>query len=186
MGMDAELTEQLAQAIRGDVQAFSYVAAAFRAQVLGWARQVTGGTHSAEDAAQEALMVAFTRLSELREVGAFPGWLRALVRSAALRQERRRRPDTLAEPESVAEQDDPVIAAEVRQAVHGAVKELSAAQQQVIERFYLQGQKIEEIAVALGLPSGTVKRRLHDAREQLRSKLAGFGPSRDDDPQWRG
>ena len=186
MGMDAELTEQLASAKLGDVQAFSYVASAFRAQVLAWAQQVTGTSHSAEDAAQEALMVAFTRLNELREIEAFPGWLRAIVRSAAMKQDRRRRPDTTAEPEAVAEETDPVVVAEVRQAVQGAVQELSQTQQQVIERFYLQGQKVEEIAVALGLPPGTVKRRLHDAREQLRIKLAGFGPGRDDDPQWRG
>ena len=185
MAMDKELTEQLLQAKDGDVQAFSYVATAFRQQVLSWARQVTDQA-SAEDAAQEALMVAFIQLPALREIEAFPGWLRTLVRTSAFRQARKRRPDTVEAPEGVSEEDDPVVAAEVRQAVRGAVKELSEAQQQVIERFYLQGQKIEEIAEALGLPAGTVKRRLHDAREKLRTRLSGFGPGRDEDPYWRG
>jgi RNA polymerase sigma factor (sigma-70 family) len=183
MGMDTELTQQLASAMQGDVQAFSYVASAFGSRVLGWAREVTGEPHTAEDAAQEALILAFTRLAELRELQAFPGWLRTIVRSAALKQQRKRRPDTLAESEAVAEQDDAVVTAEVRQAVQGAVQELSEAQGQVIERHYLQGQKIEEIAAEMGLPAGTVKRRLHDAREKLRVKLAGFNPRSD---EWRG
>jgi RNA polymerase sigma factor (sigma-70 family) len=183
MGMDAELSQQLEQARLGDVQAFGYVAAALRSRVLGWAREVTGDSHAAEDAAQEALVIAFTRLAELRELHAFPAWLRAIVRSAALKQQQKRRPDTIAEPEAATEQEDAAVAAELRQAVQGAVHELSDAQGQVIERHYLQGQKIEEIAAALGLPAGTVKRRLHDAREKLRVKLAGFNPQPD---EWRG
>ena len=91
----------------------------------------------------------------------------------------------MAEPEATAEEEDAVATAELRQAVRGAVKELSDAQQRVIERFYLQGQKISEIAREMSLPEGTVKRRLHDAREKLRARLAGFGPGRNDD-EWKG
>lgn len=131
------------------------------------------------------MITAFTQLKDLRELEAFPAWLRTLTRTAALRQGRRKRPDSIAEPEATAEQADPVGDAEVRRAVHGAVKELSDAQQQVIERFYLQGQKIHEIARAMSLPEGTVKRRLHDARERLRVRLAGFGLGRHED-EWRG
>jgi RNA polymerase sigma factor (sigma-70 family) len=183
MAMDAELSQQLDQARLGDVQAFGYVAAAFRSRVVGWAREVTGDGHAAEDAAQEALVIAFTRLAELRELGAFPAWLRAIVRSTALKQQRKRRPDSIAEPEAATEQEDAAVAAELRQAVQGAVQELSEAQGQVIERHYLRGEKVEEIAAALGLPVGTVKRRLHDAREKLRIKLAGFNPGSD---EWKG
>ncbi|MCA8913788.1 MAG: RNA polymerase sigma factor [Planctomycetes bacterium] len=182
--MDVELTAQLQLAKQGDVQAFSYVATAFRTRLLAWATECTANSHTAEDAAQEALMIAFTQLASLREVEAFPGWLRTLTRTAAFRQQRRKRPDTMAEPEAGEDEPDAVVAAELKAAVHGAVQELSQAQQQVIERHYLRGEKIEEIAVALGLPTGTVKRRLHDAREKLRSRLSGFGPASDD--QWRG
>lgn len=184
--MDKELTEQLVQARTGDLQAFSYVATAFRGQLMAWARECTDSSHAAEDAAQEALLVAFKQLHSLRELAAFPGWLRTLTRTAAFRQQRRRRPDTLAEPEVVQQSDDPVVAAELRQAVRGAVKELSHAQEQVIERHYLRGEKIEEIAAALSLPTGTVKRRLHDAREKLRTRLAGFGPGQDQMDEWKG
>ncbi|MBZ0134909.1 MAG: sigma-70 family RNA polymerase sigma factor [Planctomycetes bacterium] len=180
--MDAELIEQLEKARQGDVQAFSYVATAFRTQLIAWAHELT---RDAEDAAQEALITAYTHLGDLRELEALPGWLRTLTRTAALRQGRRKRPDAIAEPEATAAHEDPVGDAEVRQAVRGAVRELSEAQQQVIEQYYLEGRKIGEIARAMSLPEGTVKRRLHDAREKLRVRLAGFGPGRNDD-EWKG
>lgn len=180
--MDRHVLEQLALARQGDVDAFAYVATAFRDQLVAWARPFT---REPEDAAQQALLLAFTRLSELREPEAFAGWLRALVRSAALRLSRRRQPDLVDTPELEAPGEDSAESTELREAVAGAIRQLTPSLQGVIESHYLRGEKLEDIANALKLPLGTVKRRLHDAREQLRSRLAGFAPARGDD-QWRG
>lgn len=186
--MDADVLEHLRQARQGDVAAFGYVAAAFRSQLVAWARPLCRGNAEAEDAAQEALLVAFRSLGQLREIEAFAGWLRTLVKTAALRAVRRHRPDVIGDGlEAPAEAEpDAVESAELRQAVQGAVRELSQGQQAVIERYYLQGQKVEEIASALGVPAGTVKRRLFEAREKLRSKLAGFSPADSEQDGWRG
>ncbi len=181
VAMDAELLQQLVLARNGDVQAFGYVAAAFRGQALAWAREIdrTG----AEDALQNALLAAWRGLGGLEDVRAFPGWLRVIVRNAALREVRRTQP--MAEvPAEAAAPEDAAPDAELLAAVKGAVRGLSAVQQSVVERHYMQGQKIEEIAAALGVPVGTVKRRLHDAREALRLRLSGFAPGRDAD--WLG
>jgi len=186
--MDADVLEHLRQAKEGDVAAFGYVAAAFRNQLVAWARPLCRGNAEAEDAAQEALLVAFRSLGQLREVSAFAGWLRTLVRTAALRAVRRQRPDTIGDglEAPAAQQPDAVESAELKRAVQGAVRDLSEGQQAVIERFYLQGQKVEEIAGALGVPAGTVKRRLFEAREKLRIKLAGFGPDESEQDGWKG
>ena len=40
--------------------------------------------------------------------------------------------------------------------------------------FYLDDMKCSQIAERLGVPQGTVKRRLHDARERLRAMLLGY------------
>lgn len=186
--MDADVLEHLRRARQGDVAAFGYVAAAFRGQLVAWARPLCRGAAEAEDAAQEALVVAFRSLGQLREIEAFAGWLRTLARTAALRATRRQRPDLLGEGHEAPAQAEPdaVESAELKQAVAGAVRELSAGQQAVIERYYLQGQKVEEIAAALGVPAGTVKRRLFEAREKLRTKLAGFRPADTEQDGWRG
>lgn len=180
--MDRHVLEQLALARQGDVDAFAYVATAFRDQLIAWARPLTS---EPEDAAQQALLLVFTRLSELRDPQAFAGWLRTLVRSAAMRQHRRRRPDLVEAPDAEAPGLETAEQAELRAAVAGAIGQLTPNLQSVIEAHYMRGEKLEEIANALGLPLGTIKRRLHDAREQLRSRLARFGPPHGDD-EWRG
>jgi RNA polymerase sigma factor (sigma-70 family) len=170
MLMDHDIVHHLKLAQSGDVEAFGYVATAFQARVLAWAKYYGGG----EDAAQEALLAAWRGIADLREPEALPAWLRAITRTCALRQHRRR-PDTLDAPEPEAHMPDEVVEAEVRGAVRGAVKELAPGMQMVIERHYMRGEKIEEIARATGLPQGTVKRRLHEAREKLRGRLSGLG-----------
>ncbi len=181
--MDRQTADQLQRARGGDVEAFAYVATAFRDQLVEWARPFTP---DAEDAAQEALLLAYAKLGELRQPEAFAGWLRALVRSAAIRQARRRKPDALEVVEAIVEEvPDAAENRELRQAVQGAVRQLTPALAAVIEAHYMRGEKLEEMAHTLGLPLGTVKRRLFEAREKLRSKLAGHWPSGGDD-EWRG
>ena len=190
--MDAELAQQLQKAREGDIGAFGYVVTAFRETAIAWARRQTASEHAAEDAVQDAFVLAFSRLHQLREIAAFAGWLQALVRTSCLRQLRRRMTalDDGNEPVSVSTPpEDELVSGELREAVRAAVSELKAGLQQVIERHYLGGQKLEEIAIELGLPLGTVKRRLFEAREKLRFKLAGFGPAttqRDAGFDWRG
>jgi RNA polymerase sigma factor (sigma-70 family) len=181
--MDAELAQQVRLAREGDIQAFSYVVAAFQATALNWARQQTQGEHAAEDAVSDAFVLAFSRLAQLREIEAFAGWLQALVRTCCLRQLRRKL-SSLDDGFDAGREEPPereLASAELRAAVRGAVGELREGQKQVIERHYLAGQKLEEIARELGLPLGTVKRRLFEARENLRIKLSGLAA----DDLWR-
>jgi RNA polymerase sigma factor (sigma-70 family) len=188
--MDPELIALLQRARAGDADAMGELARAFRGAAVRMAATLGADGHEAEDAAQEALLLAFTRLDALREPAAFPGWLQALVRTAVHRRARRRRPDLLDAPAlDLPDPPDPRTPApgerlasdEVREAVREAVRGLSPALQVVLERHYLEGRPVAEVAARLGLPEGTVKRRLHDARERLRPRLLGLVPARDDD-----
>jgi RNA polymerase sigma factor (sigma-70 family) len=177
--VDAELLNHLRRAQEGDLDAFCYVATAHRAQASSTARSILRDTHQAEDAVQEALLIALTKLPTLNDPLAFSGWLRALVRTACFRSRRRRRPD-LAEDLDRPGADlthDAVHEGEQRALVRAAVRELPSKAQAVIERFYLRGLSVKETAAELGLPAGTVKRRLHEGRERLRPQLLGFAPT---------
>ncbi len=55
--------------------------------------------------------------------------------------------------------------------VRDVIAELPAAHRAVIVLFYLENLSIEEIATIMELPAGTVKSRLHYARERLREML---------------
>ncbi|MCB9457827.1 MAG: RNA polymerase sigma factor [Anaerolineaceae bacterium] len=68
-------------------------------------------------------------------------------------------------PDHLAEYAD--MQAQVRQ----AIKELSFNQRVVVVLHYLNGLSLDEIAETLNCPVGTVKSRLHYARENLRRRL---------------
>lgn len=173
--MSDALRLQVELAQSGDPEAMAWLAAACHEEAVRMARSVVADRHRAEDAAQEGLLRAFARLGELREPAAFRGWLATIVRNQARRQGRRAL-DLLETPEASADAAPGPLAqaelAERRARVRAAVAGLTPATRSVSERYYLRGESLAETAAALGLPEGTVKRRLFEARERLRSRLA--------------
>jgi len=57
--------------------------------------------------------------------------------------------------------------AELRQ----AVSKISKIHKEVIVLYYLEQRTIKEIANILSVPEGTVKRRLHDAKKEIKTNL---------------
>jgi RNA polymerase sigma factor (sigma-70 family) len=133
--------------------------------------------HLAQDAAQEAFIEAVRRMNDLRDPRALPGWLRQIVRTQANRILRRNEirgvgelaevPSPLGSPPQEAEVE------ELRREVRQALARLPALGRQTAELFYMEGLSVAEVAAALEVPTGTVKRRLHDARHRLHDLLIG-------------
>ena len=63
---------------------------------------------------------------------------------------------------------------ELRRVVREALDRLPRAERDAAVRFYLEQQGCAEIARALSIPQGTVRRRLFDARARLRNMLLGY------------
>lgn len=57
---------------------------------MEYAVSVLGDFHAAEDAAQEAFVLLFQKLGDLRNPAAFPAWFRSIVRTACTRSTRGR------------------------------------------------------------------------------------------------
>ncbi len=55
--------------------------------------------------------------------------------------------------------------------VRAVVRDLPAAQRSVVVLFYVENLSVEDIARVLNVPEGTVKSRLHSARQALRQAL---------------
>jgi RNA polymerase sigma factor (sigma-70 family) len=69
---------------------------------------------------------------------------------------------------------DPVVTGEIAEAVQAAVATLPILQREVIILFEFEELSLEEVAAATGSGVGTVKSRLHRARERLRRSLAPY------------
>src|SRR5947207_14587090 len=79
------LSEQIERVRGGDAAAFAELTRRYQNLAFGCALSLLGDFHLAEDVTQEAFVTAYFNLDQLRDGDAFPGWLRRIVRSRALR-----------------------------------------------------------------------------------------------------
>ncbi len=123
----------------------------------------------AEDIAQDALLRAWRRRSTLRESDRRNQWLATIVRNEAFRQHARIRPDPTATIETFEGAEDAQVVATVEKAdLQAALKRLNDRDRQLLDLRYREDLTQPAIAERLGIPEGTVKVRLHRARDRLR------------------
>ncbi len=125
----------------------------------------------AEDVLQEVYITAYERFGQVRDEAGFKPWLLAIARSRCAdwyRQRARRREvslDALQETVLTQSRMGPVEAVAVRD----AVERLEPTDRQVLVMAYWEQLPQRDIARRLGVPLGTVKSRLHNARERFRA-----------------
>jgi len=148
--------------------------------LLAHAYRMLGSNDEAQDVVQESLLIAFTRLDQLRDVDRFPAWLKAIVVSQCHRQLRVRGReislDGLERFEPLAPKlFDPSLRYEsscFRAAACNAILQLSPPLRDVCQLYFESGYSVGEIADALALKRGTVRKRLHSAKPLLSDMLA--------------
>jgi RNA polymerase sigma-70 factor (ECF subfamily) len=166
--MDAA-TIRSAQA--GDQRAIGAIVDDFMPTVLGAAYGLCGSWEDAADIAQEVFATVVVRIADLREPAALPGWLMAIVRTAARRQRGRpvsnqhRRGLDGPTPEDVA------VAHDDARRLRLAVESLPADLRLPIVLHYFAGLNLAGIAELCGLPLSTVKQRMRVARARLREGM---------------
>jgi RNA polymerase sigma-70 factor (ECF subfamily) len=140
---------------------------------LRMAYRFVSNPSEAEDVAQDALLRAWHRRATLRESGRRNQWLATIVRNEAFRRHARLRPAPTSLLETgEGEEDARVVAAVERVDLHAALKKLSERERELLALRYEQDLTQEAIACRLGIPEGTVKVRLHRARNKLRRVYA--------------
>lgn len=125
---------------------------------------------SGPDATQETLITVFRHLRSLRDPGALHGWVRTIAVREAVRAARR---DMLAVPMDIPDLADlPYSPAGIDDQVAVDVRDqlarLSPEHRTVLVLRELEGLTEEQTARLLQLPQGTVKSRLHRARDSFR------------------
>jgi RNA polymerase sigma-70 factor, ECF subfamily len=163
----------VSRARSGQREAFDVLAATVVDRLYSVARLILRDSDRAEDAVQETLVRCWRDLASLRDVARFDAWLRRLLMRAITDEFRRGRSHRASisilhvEP-SMRDASADVV---VREQLDTGFRRLSIDHRAVIVlRLYL-GLSIEESAVALGIPVGTAKSRLHYATEAMRLAL---------------
>jgi RNA polymerase sigma-70 factor, ECF subfamily len=138
------------------------------------ARGVLRNTADAEDVAQEALLRAYRRFDRLRDRSRFRAWLVRIAFRLALDRarsaKRREQRETLwwAQPAPRQSSEDVAAAGEFQAHLDRALDELPEKLRLVLLLAAMEGHTLEEVAVILGLPVGTVKSRLFFGQRQSR------------------
>ncbi|MCY3865930.1 MAG: RNA polymerase sigma factor, partial [Chloroflexi bacterium] len=156
-----DLSGLVVAARKGDSDAFEEVVRRFQDMAVGYGYATLGDWQEAEDAAQEAFIAAWFGLVNLRDVAAFPGWFRRIVRTQAHRRLRVKEPP-LVSLEQVGEiavdaGGGRAEIAPVADALAAALESLPEAQRTVVLLHYMNDFRQREIADFMEIPLGTVK-----------------------------
>ncbi len=180
---DPELVER---ARRGDDAAFGTLVDRHRVPVFRAALAALGSPEDAEEVAQEAFVAAYSHLQDYRGDASFKTWLLAIAWRKALTRRRSVRalvrrfvqpPDT-AEwqvPSGDPSQEQSVLDGELREHVRREIARLAPKLRDALLLASAGDQDYAEIAGVLGIPVGTLKWRVSEARRQLKARLAEVG-----------
>jgi RNA polymerase sigma-70 factor (ECF subfamily) len=183
--MDENLLVQAAQA--GDLEAFNQLALQYQDVIYHQAFWILGEDAPAEDAVQEALILAYRKLDTFKG-GSFRAWLVRIATHVCYDELRRwkRRPsvplfptgsddEEMESPEWLEDMgESPEASAErtdLRLTLERMLEKLTPEFRAVISLVDVQGFDYTEAAEALGIPTGTVKSRLARARLRLRENF---------------
>ncbi len=171
---DARERDLVARARARDANAFRELVECHRHRALGLAMRVVRSAADAEDVAQEAFVRAWFALPDFRGEAKFSTWLyaivmrRALDRAESLKRRRGREAELDAAHEVADARPADDERARLALRMDRALGALSDAQRAVVTLFYYESRSVGEVAMALGMPEGTVKTHLSRARAALR------------------
>jgi RNA polymerase sigma-70 factor, ECF subfamily len=166
--------ELVIAAQHGDQVAFMDLVGARVDRLFGTARRILRDVDRAEDALQDALVIAWRDLPDLRDPDRFDFWLQRVLANMCIEHARRDRRRTARL--EVLELSDHVAGDELagvvdREIVDRAFRRLKVEERAVLVLRYYLGYEPADIAEMLGISGGTLRSRLHHAHRAMRAAI---------------
>jgi RNA polymerase sigma-70 factor (ECF subfamily) len=171
------------ETLRGNRNAFAQIVERYTPLLYSLAFRMLGRGEEAQEAVQEIFLRAYRALPRFRLERRFHPWLYTIalnyLRTVARRQRRRRGLRLVREElDTVADRGELPAAAAEREDGERLAREALAGLPPLYREVFLlrevEGLSVRDTAEALGVPEGTVKVRLHRARQELVRRLAGM------------
>ncbi len=167
-------TAVVRKACKGDVEAQALLYHQYSKAMFNICTRMTGNLNDAEDILQDAFVIAFRNLYQLREPTQFGGWLKRIVVNECIRFSKKNTRwnewndqinDTLA--------DDPTewwtnISLDI---IHREIKGLPDGCRQVFNLYVLEDYSHKEIAESLSISESTSKTQYRRARQLLKERI---------------
>ncbi|HEY7088255.1 MAG TPA: RNA polymerase sigma factor [Tepidisphaeraceae bacterium] len=166
---DPRSDQQLAADLRGgDSTAFDALYWRYRDWVVGLAYRFTQHHDDSLDVLQEAFAYLARKSPTFELTASMKTFLYPVVRNLSL-EIRRKRGRVIGDAAALDLLPAPLEAGDPRADLVQALSSLPPTHREVLLMRFVDGLKLEEIAGAMGVPLGTIKSRLHNALESLRS-----------------
>jgi RNA polymerase sigma-70 factor (ECF subfamily) len=174
-GKDHREPEWLAQAIKGNAEAFTNLIELYQRPVFNLCYRMLGDPDEAEDAAQETFLRAYNGLKRYDAQRSFSTWLLSIAAHFCIDQMRRRH-FTLLSMDTLPHLDPPDMSpgpetalslGEEQRRVRVLLGSLNAVDRAAVVMRYWYELSYEEIAESLSLTVSAVKSRLHRSRLEM-------------------
>lgn len=181
--MNQETDERLlAQAARGDNEAFQHLYDRYRNPIFRFAYRMLGSAEAAEDVAHDCFLGLIKEPGRFdAEKASFRTYLYAAARNQAAKRylslSRESAIDELAEEPRLADRYQPiaqVLDDELAIEVQNAIASLPPLQREALVLFEYEDLSLAEIGAVTGVDPNTVKARLFRARDKLRARLGKY------------
>ena len=174
----------------GDVAAFDRLILKYRERVFGVVYNLTANREDAADLAQDAFIKAFQSINRFQGHCAFFTWLYKIAVNTTLSHLRKNRLRSFFSLEKLQEDgtnaqvleqltdkkgaDRDTYLQELKEKLNEALQKLSIPHRTVITLFEIDGLSHSEIAEVMGCSEGTVRSRLHYAKQFLQGELGKY------------
>jgi RNA polymerase sigma-70 factor, ECF subfamily len=169
--MDRDLVEA---ARNGDQAAYVDLIRVRSDRLFALAQRILRDIDRAEDALQDALVIAWRDLRGLRDPDRFDAWLHRIVVNVCIAQasrERRRTVNLRVLPIDGPAAPDELLSVADRDLLERGFRRLLPDQRAILVLHHYLGYAPSEIAETLGIPDGTARSRLHHAHRAMRAAL---------------
>ena len=172
--------EVVARVVDGDLPLFELIMRRYNRRLFRYTRSILNDDLLAQDAVQETYLNAFRNLRQFRGPDGFASWLMRIASRIAIRIGQRETGISLAnsdiDPDELLAQESKqperlAINSEIVGQVEDAIDNLPRDFRVVFMLREMEGMSIDETANTLGINPGTVKTRLHRARQILRTRF---------------
>jgi len=183
-----ELEDLVSRAKKGRVEAFQELYGLYSRKILNYTYRLTGSREEAEDLTQDTFVLAYKKLTSLKENGKFQSWLFRIAQNNIYQKYRGTRPqfdslDEIEAPESSAAQklitphrspEEHLLTGELEQVIEQVINQLPDKHKKVFILSAIQKLSYKEISEIVGRSMASVKSDIHRARVGVREKIKQY------------
>lgn len=181
---ETQLCTLVRRAQSGDRAAFGELASAFQPAVFAIVLRRLRNRAEACEVTQDVFVRALRKLGQLRDPECFAGWLKRIAVRMSINRALRRPQESMYTPDAFdAVRTSPdlpldrMLRSERAGQLRAGLSQLRPMDRDTLVAFYFEGQSLKEMSDRFSSPVGTIKRRLHTARNRLKAALSDFQPA---------